>query len=120
MSETKPKPNGMSEDLRALLKEYNRVHQMTTGLAKMRAELVQRIKEEGLTKNKFKMNEGKYLTYNKYTRPGELSIRLITSVLTDLGIPTDRVISEIRNRREYDRKHIETIKVSYNEDQMTS
>jgi hypothetical protein len=101
----------MSEGLREKLKEYYKIQHMSANLSRMRSDLVRMIKAEELTKKKFLMSEGTYLVYNNYTRPGELSIRLVTDTLNDLGIPSDGIINEIKRRRELERKHIETIKL---------
>lgn len=73
----------MSEKLQRLLKEYNRINEETKQLPRLKAQILQLIKHEGLEKTKFNMGNGKKLVYSQTKVPEGLSQKLIQRALRE-------------------------------------
>lgn len=101
----------VSTDLKSTLKKYYEAQQASKALPSLRKRAVELIKAEGMTDKEFKMNENTTLSYQKYTRQGDLSLKLINEVLDTLypDINRKQIMEEIKRRRDLDRKTVETI-----------
>lgn len=101
----------MSDSLRTKIREYHEIQQLSKKLPQLRKNLVQQIKQEGLTKNKFKLSDSTTLAYHKYSRPAELSLTMVQDTLKELYPKLDPkpVMDRINQKRNARRNTTETI-----------
>lgn len=102
----------MSEELRTMIREYSELQQMSKELPVLRKKLVAQIKSEGLTKNKFKLNNKITVAYHKYTRPADISLTMIQDTLKELypNMDIKPFIERLNEKRNTGRNTTETIK----------
>lgn len=102
----------MSEQLRSMIREYSELQQMSKQLPVLRKKLVSQIKEEGLTKNKFKLNDKVTIAYHKYSRPADLSLAMVQDTLQELypNIDIKPIMDQLNKKRNARRNTTETIR----------
>lgn len=74
----------MSEELKSLVNQYNKLTKYVDQRNKMRDRIVFLMKEEGLTKKKFQFSGDKAIEFHKYSRKSTISAKLVKDVLTKL------------------------------------
>jgi predicted transcriptional regulator len=104
----------MSE-LKEILKRYQYAHRYSQKLPKLKAELIDTIKKENLTKNIFEINDTK-ITYHQYEDKEGITQKLIREVIQK-SYPTldgEEFIRRLCTARKL--RKVETIKVTQTQD----
>jgi len=101
----------MSENLRSLIVKYDKLQQSSKQLNPLRKQLIKIIKEEGLSKQKFKFSDHT-ISYNEYTKPADMSLKIIRDTLAEYYPHMDYIsfIEHINATRKENQHTVETLK----------